>query len=846
VKKILFSLFLTSLGLWAQTSAPPVAPSEPADAANQRWDTVPDANPAPAPAPTMAPADAARQRKLRQSLLQALAATTNAAPGQNAGPAATIVPPPTVSQSLTLAAVTTNPAPAAVRTDNTIIPGVTPPTIPGVTNAGSNLVIRPETVIIPGVTPPTLPAPAAATVAAPGVLPSSTTPAVVPPVPTTPPANPVAANPPAPATNAPPEEMLPAGTINFRATDLDQVLRIYSELVGRTILRPTSLPAPTITLVTQTPLTKKEAIQAFDAVLGMNGIALVNVGEKFVKAVAQAQVGQEGALWDGRTSAELPELGQFVTHVVQVTYAKPSEMVQILQPFAKMPNAIMAIDSSGILVLRDFTENVKRMLEMIKQIDVAIPSEFISEVIPIKYALVGDISSALNTLSGSGGGGGTVGSGSRSGGGLGGTRSGIGGGGIGGGGIGGGGLGGFGGGIGGTSPYGGGSSFNRPGYPGSTGTTPFGTTQPGGTAQPGGVGSSFTDRLQNLMRRVGSAAGGGDFQILGPTKIIADERTNSLLVFASRQDMAMIKDIIAKLDVVLAQVLIEAIIMEVSLDDSKNYGISYLQKQFQPSSPTSYFQGIGGINNGGGLSRSTFGALTNGAGSLPSGFSYLASFGSDLDVTLTAVANDSRVNVLSRPRIQTSHAVPANIFIGQTVPYITGTTFGNFGSVGSSSVYQEKSVGISLSVLPLINPDGLVVMDIEQDIEQLGTPVQIDGNPVPTTTKRTANAKVAVKDRDTVMLGGFISSTKSNSKQGVPFLKDVPLLGYLFRSQSDSNQRVELIVLMRPTVLPTPEAAAAVATAERNNLGGVRRAEQEIRADEARRNKQAENAMKRQ
>ena len=119
--------------------------------------------------------------------------------------------------------------------------------------------------------------------------------------------------PPIAAANTPPEEMLPAGTINFPATDLNQVLQIYSELVGRTILRPTTLPAPTITLKTQTPLTRREAIQAFDAVLALNGVAVVNVGEKFVKVIPTAQAGQVGAAFSKEKVDQLPDLGQFVT-----------------------------------------------------------------------------------------------------------------------------------------------------------------------------------------------------------------------------------------------------------------------------------------------------------------------------------------------------------------------------------------------------------------------------------------------------------------------------------------------------------------------------------------------------
>jgi general secretion pathway protein D len=278
--------------------------------------------------------------------------------------------------------------------------------------------------------------------------------------------------------------------------------------------------------------------------------------------------------------------------------------------------------------------------------------------------------------------------------------------------------------------------------------------------------------------------------------------------------------------------------MEVSLDDTRNVGVSYLQTK--PSQPGNYFSGIGAINNGPFLNKNNFATSgTNGVGSLPGGFSYAAAFGQDFQATLTAVATDSRINVLSRPRIQTSHAVPAILKIGDTVPYVTGTYFGGINGQASSQ-YQQTFVGINLSVTPLINPDGLVVMDIEQDVEQLGNPTLIDGNQVPTTTQRYAQATVSVRDRDTIILGGFISSTKSNGKSGVPFLKDIPGLGYLFRSTSDSTKRTELIALIRPTVLPTPESAALVATHERNNLPGVKAAQAEYEIDRNKRLKEAD------
>jgi general secretion pathway protein D len=180
--------------------------------------------------------------------------------------------------------------------------------------------------------------------------------------------------------------------------------------------------------------------------------------------------------------------------------------------------------------------------------------------------------------------------------------------------------------------------------------------------------------------------------------------------------------------------------------------------------------------------------------------------------------------------------VPADLFIGNTVPYVTGTYNYGYGS-GPSSQYTQLEVGIHLQVLPLINKDGLVVMDIQADVEQLGPDVQISGvGGVPTTTKRQAGAKVAVKDGETIILGGFISDSRSLSDSGIPGLMNIPWLGNLFKSKSIENLRTELIMLMRPTVLPSPELAAVVAREERNKLSGVKQAELEIRQEEEDRN----------
>ncbi len=657
-------------------------------------------------------------------------------------------------------------------------------------------------------------------------------------IPATPPAP---GSPVSPASAATPvqEPLLPELSVNFHAAPIDLVLQTYADFVHRTLLRSPNINAQTtVTLVQQNPLTKTELVQAMDAVLAMNNIAMVPIGEKFIKVVPVADVSGVGMPINDMNASMLPLFGPFDTRVVQLKFTKPSDMVSILQQFTKTPAAILPIEGSGMIVLRDTAENVHVMLDIINRLDTSVPTEIESEVIPIKYALASDIANALNSISGGGGGGSTSFGGSGTGrtGSMGTSRT------TGPGnarGLSGGGVGGVG---------GGGSGFGGSGYGGQT--TPQGNVSPaggvGGAAA--GGGTSFGDRVRSLIDRASSGGGKGEIQILGQTKIIADERMNALLVFAAHDDMVTIKKMIKQLDVVLPQVLIEAIIMEVTLDSSRTIGVSASQSPHGNNPATA-----GGFNNGqqffpftGGGGSNTFpGNFTS---TLPGNmFSYWANFNGNYDIAVQAAENNSRVHVLSRPRIQTSHGVEADLFVGETIPYVDSTTAGAFGGTGVYNSYQQQQIGITLKVKPLINPDGLVVMDIYQEASEPGpasTAVDINGTSVPTINQRQASATVAVKDRDTIILGGMISTTQTKTKSGVPYLKDIPLLGNLFRSTADSEDRVELIVLLRPTVLPTPEAAATVATAERRNLPGVRRAEAEIREEEAARLKAANEELK--
>lgn len=643
-----------------------------------------------------------------------------------------------------------------------------------------------------------------------------------------------------------PDEVIPAGSIALNVMPIEQFFDLYSRYSGRTILRPFALPAPQgLTLKAETDLTRREVVEAMDGVLALNGVTMIPIGDKFVKAVPATLADKEGGPINDVPREDLPLAEQFITRIVKLKTAKPTEIAPTLQGLAKTATAVTPIDSNQTLILRDYSSNIKRMLEIIEKVDVMPESDFTLEVIPIRYGKVGDIHSTMQALV-AGAGGGTVGgvTGTTAGGtGAFGRNTGMGGGMNAGGRFGGMGTGGrYGGG--GMNQYGGSGRYGGGGYSGGGGYYPYGENEKEGEitpqqvapgAAPGANQSSFQNRLNQIVNR---AANPDQVKILENAQIVPDERSNKLLIFANKRDMSMITNIVSKVDVLLAQVLIEAVIMEVKLGDSMNMGVSMAQN---PRRWGGDLQGAGAINNG-----NLFSGITNFPAGSPSGFSYFATLKDDFDIAISALAGDSEIKIISRPRIHTSHAMPGFFFIGETVPYVTGSyDYGVVGSVASRSIINERQVGLTLEVTPIITPEGMVIMDIVQDFQQRGQDVIIDGNPIPLVNSRAAGSFLTVRNGDLIMLGGFISETRSNTKSGVPFLKDIPGLGVLFRTSNKSNDRTELIMLIKATVLDSPEQAAFLAEQERLMLPGIRQAENEFEKSETKRLQKAEKRTRR-
>ena len=629
-------------------------------------------------------------------------------------------------------------------------------------------------------------------------------------------APPAPANPPASPTPLPLPSN-PAGlgqaegaefSFKFFNTPVDQIFEEYSEITGRTVLRSASLAATPITIITASPLTRKEAIQALDGALALNSISMIKQGEKFVKAVVAAEAPLHGAAISKLQDGEYPDAEQFDTHIVHLKVAKPSELAPLLATFTRIQGGIVPIESNQLLVIRDYASNIKRMLELIEQIDVTPESDYKLEVIPIKYGKVTDLYETMSALVSGGGGGGAYPGGAR-------TsatqqrRAGQ--------------LPGAGGAFGTSGRYGGFGSRGGTGFGQPQANQPFTATG----AQPGATpGTSFQDRLRQIVNK---AAGASELQLLADARIVPDERSNSLIVYASKQDMQMLTNIVSKVDVLLAQVLIEGVVLSVSLNDENNLGISWLQK---PVSFGNNTVGTGVINNGPGF-LTNIANIASIASSLSPGFSYFGSLGKNFDVSLNALATSGRVRILQRPRIQTSHATLAAFFTGSTVPFVTGVN--NYGYIGTgiqSSTIEQVQVGVTLSVTPFITPDGLVVMDIDQDISSIDKTVTIDGNPVPQTATRHATATLSVRDNETIMLGGYIEDNRLTSKSGVPILKDIPLLGALFRTRNNNKSRSELLLLMHVSILRNPTDSGAQLEAEKARMPGIFEADKEFKETE--------------
>ncbi len=697
------------------------------------------------------------------------------------------------------------------------------------------------------------------------------------------------------------QEVAPDGTrtllqLKFSNAPLDMVLDFYGEHTARTIIKSPALNA-NITLQSRGRLEVRDALIAIESALAMNNVALVPMGDKFLRAVQIASVRNTGAAIGTSPRAEsFPESDELVSQVVDLKYMEYTEVQtvldQIKSPFAKL----IPFERTNSLLITDTAQNLKRMLEVLDYIDrpVAVREDiFVRE---IKHAKPSEIAAKLNEL------------------------------------------------IQDTQAQQGQQQRGaRAAQPAAQPATPAGVIRPARPGQATELGIApaataaaandltaaelaergivqgkvkivaddrtgvlfilsrpenfaFFDQIIAVLDRpvdptfgtwvrameyadaeetasilnefigaakreeaggAGAAAAGGQAdapaggaaarsqalrefvrganpeaatavdaaldrlgRVSPDTKILADKRTNSVLLMGSRADISTLLALIDQLDVMLGQVLIEVVILEVRLSNNLSYGIDWLQRSYTAYNEERLGPGNTVINRqpviGFGGGQRVLGASTpfiDGANvtrdtPLSGALSYYSTFYDlNLDAILQAAASSSDARILSTPVVLTTDNTEASISVGEERPVVTTSSTTDAGTIRSS--YEYRNIGINLTVTPRINPARLVVMDIKQTADGIAGTVLIDGNEVPIITKREFSASVAVDSRQTIVLGGLVSTDKSVGRTKIPILGDIPLLGALFRSDVRNSVRTELLVLLTPYVLMDSREARA-------------------------------------
>ena len=287
-------------------------------------------------------------------------------------------------------------------------------------------------------------------------------------------------------------------------------------------------------------------------------------------------------------------------------------------------------------------------------------------------------------------------------------------------------------------------------------------------------------------------------------RVIPDSINNVLLIRATSQQYRQVMEALRKIDIAPLQVLIEATIAEVSLSGEFSLGLEWFLKT-----------GLSGDRTGDAqldLGASGLGAAT--------GFSYVIRSSGDIRFVLNALASDSRLNIISSPSLMVLNHQEASIQVGDQVPITTQQQQATATDSNIINNIEFRDTGILLNVRPRVNANGLVVMEIEQEVSDVAPN---SGNSLtPTIQQRKINSTVAVQSGETVVLGGLIRENKTESESGVPGLSKVPVLGFLFGATNDTSRRTELVILITPRAVRDPSVSRAITEEFRERMESLK------------------------
>jgi len=603
----------------------------------------------------------------------------------------------------------------------------------------------------------------------------------------------------------------PTITPNYKDADLRQIIEAVSAITGRNFIIDPRVRAQ-VTMLSAEPMSPEAFYATFLSILEVHGYIAVPAGD-LVKILPDANARQVPGVDLPRAQPGSPD--EIVTQVVTIKNVGAAQLVPILRPLIPQYGHLAAHQSSNMLIISDRAANVNRLLRIIQRIDTGADAEI--EVISLQHASAGDVVRVVSALREASLGGET------------------------------------------SKPLGlvaddrtnsvliSGDELGRLRLRAliSHLDTPL---EEGGNTQV--IYLRYAD-AEDLAQRLGeqatadsnlAATGGGQQQGGGSVRrddgvlIWADPGTNALVITAPAEIMRSLKMVIDKLDIRRAQVLVEAIVAEVSYNRAAELGVTWALD----GSNDNNIIGLTKLGSGGNISDIAGAALSGDAGlaqaigGLPQGIllgggRINSSSGTNWGVVLRALLSDSDTNVLSTPSIMTMDNEEAEIKVGQEVPFLTGqftNTGASQGAVNPFQTIERKDVGLTLRVTPQINEGDAVVMTVSLETSNLSRS-GVGGAVDLITNQRSITQKVLIENGEILVLGGLVSDDLIQSEQKVPLLGDLPILGHLFRSQSATTEKRTLMVFLRPVILRDGTQAAMETNAKYRQMQDAQSGAQE-------------------
>ncbi|MDG1389314.1 MAG: type II secretion system secretin GspD [Halioglobus sp.] len=581
-------------------------------------------------------------------------------------------------------------------------------------------------------------------------------------------------------------------TVNLKETDIQELIKFVAEVTGTTIVVDPAVKGK-VKVVSSKPVSKDELYDLFLSILDVHGYTAVRSGG--VVRVIQSKDARSSPVSvadDGPRGSD-----EYMTQVIRLDNISAAKLIPVLRPLVPQQAHMAAYAPSNAIIISDVSANIDRIKDIIQRMDRSAVQK--TDIIKLRYAVADDVVAMLDKLNKS--------EAKQSGGAepevllVADSRT--------------------------NSVLVSGDEMERARMSQLIKHLDTPLEQSGNVrvvyleyAEAKEIAEVLTRVMQNI-NSLENADGKAQRSNAKTATIEADEGTNSLIITAETDEMAAIESVIHRLDIRRAQVLVEAIIVEMTFSEGQDLGLQWLfantDSGFYGSninSPSQAQQLAGALNpdNGDEATPSNDSEFDVGAlaGALAGTPGLSLGWGSvDDDLTMTVILNalktQGNANILSTPSLLTLDNQEAFITVGQNVPFITGSYTNAGSSDGASNPFQtieRENVGITLAVTPHINEGDSVVLEIEQEVSNviIGAS-QISEAADIITSERKIQTKVLAQDSKVVVLGGLIEDNVQDGQQKVPILGDIPFLGRLFRTDSVDVSKTNLLIFIRPTII---------------------------------------------